>query len=58
MISKNSVTVSTMPLPFNFDPVPHARNKWQTVRNVRVCGRWRHEDGKLVFVEGPLLLQL
>ncbi len=47
-----------MPLPFNFDPVPHARNKWQTVRNVRVCGRWRHEDGKLVFVEGPLLLQL
>jgi hypothetical protein len=45
------VNESDAPLPF--DSVPNARNKWQFVRGNRVFGRWRHEDGKKVFVCGP-----
>ena len=36
--------------PLPYDPVPNARNKFQVVRGERVFGRWRHEDGKKVFV--------
>jgi hypothetical protein len=43
---------SDAPLPF--DSVPNARNKWQVFRGNRVFGRWRHEDGKKVFVCGPI----
>ena len=43
---------SDAPLPY--DPVPNARNKFQVVRGERIFGRWRHEDGKKVFVCGPL----
>jgi hypothetical protein len=43
---------SDAPLPY--DPVPNARNTFLVVRGKRVFGRWRHEDGKKIFVCGPL----
>ena len=39
----------TAPPTFPFDPVPHARNRWHTVRGTRVIGRWRHDEGKKVI---------
>ena len=40
--------------PVPYDPVENARNKWHVFRGQRFFGRWRHEDGKKIFVRGPL----